>query len=110
MKFSHKLTTVFAAPLVASLLTSLTFAVPVSVFHYDSDHCDPLSVPRDVDELGIGGYVLSPPTGTPGVTVPTTVILTGHDNIVTVDPGTPGIPTDPLDPVSYTHLTLPTKA
>jgi hypothetical protein len=99
MKFSHKLTTVFAAPLVASLLTSLTFAVPVSVFHYDSDHCDPLSVPRDVDELGIGGYVLSPPTGTPGVTVPTTVILTGHDNIVTVDPGTPGIPTDPLDPI-----------
>ena len=118
MKSYQKLTVFVATCLAATLLTSPTLAVPVSVFHYDSDHCDPLRVPQDVDELGIGGRVLTPPTDTPGTTVPGTVTPGGvavsfnpqphslghtdhhsHHTIVVVDPGTPVIPIDPIDPI-----------
>jgi len=54
MKFSQHLATFLSAPLVASLLTSLAFSVPVKVYYDDTSHCDPLVVPKDVDELGIG--------------------------------------------------------
>lgn len=43
-----------SATLAAILVASLGFAVPVKVYYDDTDHCDPLMVPRDVDELGIG--------------------------------------------------------
>ncbi len=54
MKFSQHFAMFLSAPLVASLLTSLAFSVPVKVYYDDTSHCDPLMVPRDVDELGIG--------------------------------------------------------
>ena len=54
MKIPQHFAMFFSATLATSLLTSLAFAVPVKVYYDDTTHCDPLMVPRDVDELGIG--------------------------------------------------------
>ena len=40
--------------IAASLLAAPAFAVPVKVTHENLTTCDPLFVPRNVDELGIG--------------------------------------------------------
>jgi hypothetical protein len=54
MKISQHFAMFLSATLATSLLVSLAFAVPVKVYYDDTTHCDPLMVPRDVDELGIG--------------------------------------------------------
>jgi hypothetical protein len=54
MKSPQHFAVFLSASLVASLLGSLAFAVPAQVYYDDTQHCDPLIVPTDVDELGIG--------------------------------------------------------
>ena len=57
MKSSQHFVMFLSASFVASLLGSLAFAVPAQVYYDDTEHCDPLFVPTDVDELGIGQSV-----------------------------------------------------
>jgi hypothetical protein len=67
-------------PILVVLLALATSAgaIPTSVFHANRDNCDPLAVPENVDELGIGS--IGPPFGPfpDNEAISASATLTGH--------------------------------